>query len=151
MDAAIDATRNKNKYVVCFGDSITQLGGSSPQGWAALLQSRLMDFNGDTKYIVHNAGVGGNTTGMALDRFPVDVLPFLPAIVIVEFGINDCFVNLHTVQNRITIEEFKHKLDELIRLIEAAGGKPVLVVNHFMNDDKSYKQGNGVTVHGITL
>lgn len=146
MDDAIEATSNKNKYVVCFGDSITQLGFASPRSWAVLLQSRLKDSAEGDKFIVHNAGAGGNTTAMALDRFHTDVLPFLPGIVIIEFGINDCFVNLHTVQNRITIEEFKHKLDELIRLIEAAGGRPVLVVNHFMNDDKSYKQGNGKTL-----
>lgn len=137
--------KQKSKTIVCFGDSITEQGGQSPNGWTILLQEK---FNISRKgsYIIHNAGIGGNTTANALDRFHTDVLPFLPATVLIEFGINDSFVNVHTKQNRITISEFKRKLKEIIRLIQSAGGKCVLIANHLMNDKKSYEQGNGKTL-----
>lgn len=130
------------KHIICFGDSITEAGGNSPEGWTISLQEKL-NTSCEGNYIVHNAGIGGNTTALALDRFHTDVLPFLPAMVLIEFGINDSFVNLHTKQNRVTISEFKRKLKEIIRLIHVAGGSCVLLVNHLLNDAKSYKQGNG--------
>lgn len=135
-------TSQNVEHIICFGDSITEAGKASRDGWTILLQEKL---NSSRKgnYVVHNAGVGGNTTALALDRFNTAVLPFLPATVLIEFGINDSFVNLHTKQNRVTISEFKRKLNEIIRLIHEAGGRCILLVNHILDDTRSYEQGNG--------
>ena len=72
----------KGKNIMCFGDSLpfgygAKAGGDYPTTLASL-----------TKIPVINAGVNGDTTYQALDRFEADVLSKDPCLVIVEFGAN---------------------------------------------------------------
>ena len=133
------------KTLLCFGDSITRRGGLPPSGWVWQLQYRLATAE-PGRWIVHNAGVGGNTTTLALDRFLTEVQPWLPAIVLVEFGINDCYIWTHAQVPRVSVDEYRRNLTEIARQIRAGGGTPVFIVNHPMATEGGHTQGNRATV-----
>ncbi|MEI4770032.1 SGNH/GDSL hydrolase family protein [Psychrobacillus sp. FJAT-51614] len=87
--------------VVCFGDSITARKEGFP--------SPILTFKLTTKlknYHFINAGISGNTTEQAMQRFEKDVLARKPDIVTVLFGANDSsihkFVELDTFKQNIT-------------------------------------------------
>jgi acyl-CoA thioesterase-1 len=73
--------------VVAFGDSLTSGPGLRPeQTYPALLQQRIE--NEDRDYIVVNAGVSGDTSTEALDRFDRALVP-RTKILILAIGAND--------------------------------------------------------------
>ena len=129
--------------IVCYGDSITK-AGPVPDGmrWPVLLQNHLNEWNPGL-YSVRSQGVGGNTSTQGLDRMLTDLLPFLPAVVLLEFGFNDASVPDHRRTNRVGIQEFRSNLKELIRVVKAGGGYPLLIANHPVIGRKGSKQANG--------
>lgn len=130
--------------IVCFGDSIT-FGKREPVGfaWTAQVATELnRSFPG--KFEVFNRGVGGNTTAQGLERFAADVAPLLPAVVLVEFGFNDAHVAAGIGVHRVGLSEFQRNLLEMIRLVRAGKGRPVLLANHPIPADRTGTiQGNG--------
>ena len=78
--------------LVAFGDSTTAIRSTVPKVYAQILQGELPQALGGS-VAVHNAGVGGNTTYDALSRINADVLARHPNVVIVQFGINDSWVD----------------------------------------------------------
>lgn len=132
--------------IICFGDSITQAADRSEgDRWPTVLQIALDDWRVGT-YRVFNRGLGGNTTANGLARFADDVLPLLPGVLVVEFGINDCN---HPTWRRVPavgVEEYKKNLREFHRICRANKGVCVFVVNHPLSRAK-LPQGNGRTLH----
>ncbi len=128
--------------VICFGDSITE-GEEFPEAlrWTTMLQE-LLDAAEPNTYSVHNRGIGGNTTAQALDRFAADVLPLLPGLVIVEFGLNDANYPDWSHVPRVSLAEFQRNLAEFHRVITAKKGTCVFVINHSIGAVPG-KQGNG--------
>lgn len=82
---------------VCLGDSITQFGSEtgtlSGAPFSSITSRNIFDsFNaqmGNPLKIVNRAGVGGNTVAQMLARFPTDVAPYKPRLVILEGMSND--------------------------------------------------------------
>ncbi len=111
--------------IVCFGDSITHgYGLDDTQRWTGLLAQALPGHD------VRNHGVCGNTTALALDRIIADILPLLPGICIIEFGLNDCALYAGRLRPRVSISEFRDNLDEIVSLCQTAGGICLLVAHH---------------------
>ncbi|MBE2205646.1 MAG: hypothetical protein IAE94_15035 [Chthoniobacterales bacterium] len=132
------------KRIVCFGDSITAASGAHEGGrWTGRLQRQLDDRMGDG-WQVYNRGIGGNTTWQALDRFDTDVKPLLPAYVLIEYGFNDGSVPEGRRIPRCGLPAFRENLAEIVRMVRAGKGRPILVVNHPITDTKT-GQGNGRT------
>lgn len=103
--------------IVAFGDSLTAGFGAEPgKSFPDFLQKDL-DAQG-LKWRVVNAGVSGNTTTDGLDRVK-EVLAYKPRVTIVEFGGNDGLRGL-------PIETTRSNLDQIIRMLQAAGSKVVL-------------------------
>jgi lysophospholipase L1-like esterase len=130
--------------LICFGDSITN-GKSQPEGrrWTALVAAEL-DQRFPGQFEVHNRGVGGNTTAQGLERFSGDVTPNLPGIVLIEFGFNDASVPPGFMTSRVGLGEFQRNLAEIIRLVRAGRGQPVLLTNHPIPRIRAVgEQGNG--------
>lgn len=69
------------RRIVCIGDSITygQLLDDRNKAWPALIRG----------YSVTAMGVPGDTTRLALERWPSDVQQQKPTIAIIQFGHND--------------------------------------------------------------
>lgn len=125
--------------IVCFGDSATAGHGYGDDlRWTGLLAASLPG------HTVHNRGAGGNTSAMALDRIVGDILPLLPGIVIVEFGLNDCALYPGRRRPRVSLEEFRANLGEILDLCTAAAGRCLLIANHAVNQPIA-RQGSGRT------
>lgn len=127
--------------IICFGDSITE-GSEFPEDlrWPSLLQDMLDEYEPD-KFAVHNKGIGGDTTATALDRFETDVLPLLPGMVLVQFGLNDANIYDWAKYSRVSLYEFKKNLREFYRAILRKRGTCIFIVNHAIGDVRG-KQGN---------
>lgn len=130
--------------VMCFGDSITHAASfAEADRWPVILQ-RLLDDRQPGAWKVYNRGIGGNTTCQGSDRFNDAVIPWLPAILLIEFGFNDCNVRDWTTQSRVHIDQFKRKLDEFITIARQHDSRPVLIVNHTIGE-RGIVQPNGQT------
>ena len=132
--------------IICFGDSITA-GSSESERWTTLLQGRLDSTKPGCCQVV-NRGIGGHTSAQGLDRIEQDVLALLPAVVLIEFGFNDCNTRPPFIVPRVGVEEYKKNLSELHRLV-AKNGTPVFIINHPATREEM--QGNGKTYRENTI
>jgi lysophospholipase L1-like esterase len=74
--------------LICHGDSLTEGAEVEPAyRWPALVANGL-------RITVANTGIGGDTTGGLLSRFPVDVVPKRPRFVLLLGGTNDLWWDL---------------------------------------------------------
>lgn len=130
--------------IICFGDSITEGGDvEHSKRWTSLLQARLDEnFPGD--YRVINKGIGGNTSAQGFDRYCDDVLPYLPGLLLVEFGFNDANVKDWSIEPRVSVGEFIRNLREFHRIATANNSSCVFILNHSIADVEGV-QGNGLT------
>ncbi len=133
--------------VVCFGDSITMCAAEAEADrWTARL-AFLLERHFPGKYDVFNRGIGGNTTALALDRIVTDVLALKPAMVLVEFGINDAYVYPWCRSPRVGLADYRRNLGEIVRLVRATKALPVLIVNHPLTlCGHLHSQGNGAAI-----
>ncbi|MEX0951735.1 MAG: SGNH/GDSL hydrolase family protein [Gammaproteobacteria bacterium] len=130
--------------IICFGDSITEAAEFPyEQRWPTLLQAQL-DALWPDGFMVLNRGVGGNTSAQGFDRFALDVLPFLPGILLLEFGLNDANVRDWARVPRVGVDEFRKNLREFQRLALHHGGQCVFVINHLLGDVVG-QQGNNAS------
>ncbi len=141
IDATAEHPVSEKFNIVCFGDSITE-GNEFPVElrWPSLLQEILDEYQ-PGKFSVHNKGADGDTTALALDRFSEDVLPLLPGMVLVQFGLNDANVYDWARRPRVSIYEFKKNLREFYSSIIRHKGTCIFIVNHAIGDVRG-KQGN---------
>lgn len=70
-----------------------------------------------------NAGVGGNTTQNAMNRFEQDVLQKNPGLVVIQFGINDSTIdvwkNPPETKPRVSKKEYIHNLEKITETLKA--------------------------------
>jgi len=110
--------------IVAFGDSTT-----APRGplhvYAALLEADLEETGIPARVI--NAGVPGDTTAMARQRFQKDVLTHKPTITIISFGINDAAIDVWkgATTPRVPIQEYEVNLRHFIEELRDIGSKIV--------------------------
>lgn len=123
-------TKKNNLNVICFGDSITHASDhAEADRWTAILQNRLKKVS-PSGYAVYNRGINGNTTALGLDRFQTEVLPLLPGLLVIEFGLNDANCKDWCRKPRVSIAEFEANLGEFVRLAQVSGGQALLIANH---------------------
>ncbi len=132
--------------IVTLGDSITRgtrEGVTNEQTFSHLLEQQLIASGRAVRVV--NQGVGGETTAGALARLDRDVLALRPAIVVVMYGTNDCWVDVGQKESRLSLEEFEHNLTELVKRLRVAGVEPIL-----MTEPCYAKQSpaNGLGEHG---
>jgi len=128
--------------IICFGDSITEGAEFTfNDRWTSLLQIKLDTVKPET-FSVHNKGIGGNTTAQGFDRLNEDVLPLLPGVVFIQFGLNDANVKDFSIESRVGLAEFEKNLKEFHRIIKAHNSVPVFILNHTIGEVDG-EQGNG--------
>ncbi len=134
---------NIPQRIICFGDSITHAQAyAEADRWTTQLAFHLEN-TAPGMHEVFNRGIGGNTTSLALDRIQTDIIPLLPGIVLMEFGINDAYVNSNAKIPRVALSGYIENLLELIRRIQTANGQPILVINHpITRSPQLHPQGN---------
>lgn len=121
--------------IAAFGDSIT-LGTSSGQVTEEQTYRRVLERNLNTtagrSVQVINAGVGGDTTELALGRLESDVLRHDPDWCIVIFGVNDAGYYRPDTDSfadtpRVPADTYRSNLHKIIERLQSAGINPVLV------------------------
>lgn len=115
MSKLIKSNALNGKTLVAFGDSLTNFCGNS-------YSSHIAEDLGVT---VINAGVGGNNTYHARERFEADVLSHKPDIVIIGFGGNDQAVKRDDRKSIVPIDEYRANLVYFLESIRAQGGDVV--------------------------
>ena len=114
--------------IVTFGDSTTATR-TGLVVYSDLLEKKLKETW--PKVSVINAGVKGNTTEMAAKRFEHDVLSQAPAVVVIQFGINDSAVdvwkNPPATASRVSLEQYRANLRYFVLASRARGAQVVLM------------------------
>ncbi|QDU46202.1 multifunctional acyl-CoA thioesterase I and protease I and lysophospholipase L1 [Symmachiella dynata] len=130
--------------IVTLGDSITKgvRSGVKPQEtFAALLQAALKEQGREVE--VTNVGIGGERTDQALKRLD-KIIALKPGIVTVMYGTNDSYVDIGKTESRITVDEYRDNLMQIVKRLRKAGIQPVLMTEPRWG--KTAKQ-NGVGEH----
>ena len=110
------------KKLVVFGDSITALGT-----WGKGTAEELNMY-------FYNAAIGGITTKQGIERFKSTVVGSEADFVTICFGQNDLIMTGYNTP-RITLDEFKQNLKELIRMALDIDAKPILLTTNPLNPD----------------
>lgn len=106
--------------VVLFGDSTTARRPAEVKSvYAVHLQEKLIAAGLD--HVVANRGIPGHNTGHAIARFESDVLSLKPALVVIQFGLNDAAINLNDdppatgprVSKKIYLANLQHMIEAL--------------------------------------
>jgi len=116
------------RTIVAFGDSTTAPRGPLQTYSAILAENSSMS---DLPFRVINAGIGGNNTNHARDRFDRDVLRHKPDVVVIQFGINDAAVDVWktppATESRVSLEEFESNLRYFVNTLKDAGTQVILM------------------------
>ncbi len=109
----------KNSTILIYGDSLSAAYGiSQQQGWATLLQKKLISQH--YQYDVINASISGETSSGGLSRLPFALTKFKPNIIVLELGANDGLRGL-------SVKEMSKNLSAMIMLSKKAKVKVLLV------------------------
>ena len=124
--------------IVTFGDSTTAPRKGVKNVYADRLPSLLAKHG--IKAQVINAGVGESHTGRlednpkhkrahALDRFDKTVRAHKPDVVIIQFGINDSWIDHGESEapSRIDVTHYQRNLTHMVRTLKADGAKVILM------------------------
>src|ERR1700726_3106133 len=110
------------------GDSITFGQYIDPAlRWTSLVERRLHEvLPPDLEIRAFNRGISGETTRMGLERFPPDIQDLEPAVLTIQFGLNDC--NCWQSDRglpRVSEGAFKANLIEMIERARAFGADDI--------------------------
>ena len=122
------ATIGPSVRIVTLGDSITKAvrpGVGPTETFASLLGAdlRARGINAETI----NVGIGGEKTNQALVRLEQDVLSQQPTFVTIMYGTNDSYHDKGASAPRLTIEQYRDNLTQIIEKIRLAGAFPILM------------------------
>lgn len=121
-------TPTRELIIVAFGDSTTALRDNLIV-YADKIEAGLND-RGFTVKVV-NSGIAGNDTDMASARFNQDVLAHNPDVVIIQFGLNDCSIDVWkdppASEPRVTAERYRANIEEFVDQLQAVGATVILM------------------------
>jgi lysophospholipase L1-like esterase len=132
---AADHPAGKVIHIVALGDSTT-----APYDWAPQVKRVYASCLPETLAIhgihveVVNAGIGDTTTAQALARLDRDVRSHKPDVVIVQFGINDSWIDADEGKTlpRLTRTQYGDNLRTIIGILRRDGAQPVLMTPNSM-------------------
>jgi len=113
--------------IVLFGDSVTTGYGVDPGESYAGLLTKIMrsDIYGDIQMV--NAGVNGDDSSEALERFERDVLTHNPDIVVIQFGLNDSQNNL------VNVRTFRSNIANMVSRLPVGCTAVLMTSNTFLD------------------
>jgi len=114
--------------IVALGDSITKgvrTGVAVEETFAARIQAALREQGIAAE--VTNVGIGGERTDQALVRLDKEVIAKEPQIVTIMYGTNDSYVDPGQREPRLTEQQYRDNLVQLVQRLRRAGIKPILM------------------------
>jgi len=137
----MDKITASNRPIVLFGASSTALRPGT-KTYAELLQQTFQEKNIPIEVI--NAGVPGNTTALALQRFQKDVLDHNPSLVVIQIGINDSAVDVWKdpplEKPRVELPVYLMNLESMIDRIQDQNGEVILMSPQRMSWSKKTRE-----------
>ena len=139
-DSASSARSDKPIRIVALGDSTTEAGweGNAKSVYPERLEAAL-EARGIAVEMI-NAGISNTTSRQAVQRLDADVRRFDPDYVIIQFGINDSWIDasLGRTEPRLTLDEYAGYLRTIIATMRADGAKPILMTANPMRWSELY-------------
>lgn len=127
--------RVKNKKIVFFGDSITQMG-VNPGGYISVMKDMLVQQN-IQNYELAGAGIGGNKVYDLYLRMPQDVIAQSPDIVVIYVGVNDVW-HKATYGTGTDADKFEKFYRAIIKELQLHNIKPMLVTPAVIGEKNDY-------------
>jgi len=128
-EPASSARSGTSIRIVALGDSTTEAGweGNAESVYPERLEAALEARGIGVEMI--NAGISNTTSRQAVERLDADVRRFDPDYVIIQFGINDSWIDasLGRTEPRLTLAEYEGYLKTIIATLRADGAKPILM------------------------
>ncbi|MBV9961321.1 MAG: G-D-S-L family lipolytic protein [Parafilimonas sp.] len=128
-------SRAKNKKVIFFGDSITQMG-AQPGGYISLMKDMLSQQN-ITNYDLIGAGIGGNKVYDLYLRMPEDVIAQSPDVVVIWVGVNDVW-HKSSFGTGTDADKFEKFYRAIIQQLQAHNIKVMLVTPTTIGEKNDY-------------
>ena len=120
----------KKIKILLLGDSITKgtvLGVEANHTFAHFLKSYFDKQHLDVEII--NAGISGECADQALDRLKDEVITLQPDIVTIMYGTNDAYIDEGKEEGRLSLEEYKRKMANIIRQLQDEQIRVVLMTS----------------------
>jgi lysophospholipase L1-like esterase len=145
----------KKIKIVALGDSITngvRVDVKEEDTFRHLMQEELAQKTGFEIEVI-NAGVNGDITTTAIHRLK-NVLRYNPDYVTIMYGVNDAGYYRPVTDSmadtpRVSAHDFKSNLEIIIKTIQNAGAKPILVTPVPMNKAYAHKDFPAYVENGL--
>jgi lysophospholipase L1-like esterase len=138
--APASRVRGRPIRIVALGDSTTEASweGNAKTVYAERLAAGLEAQGVEVEMI--NAGLSDTTSLQAVARLDSDVRRYAPDYVIVQFGINDSWIDASQGRTtpRLTLDEYTASLETIIRTLRADGARPILMTPNPMRWSELY-------------
>lgn len=128
-------TKAKNKRVIFFGDSITQMG-VQPNGYISVMKDMLAQ-QGITNYDLIGAGIGGNKVYDLYLRMDSDVIQQSPDVVVIWVGVNDVW-HKTLFGTGTDADKFEKFYRAIIKKLQDNGSKVMLVTPSTIGEKNDY-------------
>ncbi len=114
--------------IITLGDSITKgvRSGVKAEETFAALTAKSLKVKGIPAEVT-NVGIGGERTDQALVRLARDVIAKKPHVVAIMYGTNDSYVDKGNTESRISAEEYRDNLVQLVERLRRESIQPVLM------------------------
>ena len=138
----VGASSGSPVRIVALGDSTT----ATARDWAPEIKEVYADClpaalaRRGLPVVVFNAGIGDTTTREAVARLDRDVLSHHPNLVVVQFGINDSWIDVDQgkTRPRLSRSEYRDNLRTIIRRVREQGAAVVLMTPNSMRWEDPY-------------
>ena len=115
---------DRQKKVLFFGDSITELG-IKPNGYIRVIEDLIRNEDKLTQYELIGKGIGGNKIYDLYLRMDEDVLKLQPDIVVIYIGVNDIW-HKSMMGTGTDYDKFGKFYNAVVKKIQVAGSKVIL-------------------------
>ena len=125
--------------IVALGDSTTEAWeGNAERVYPERLAVALKAHGFQVEVI--NAGLSDTTSAQAVARLDADVRRFDPDYVIVQFGINDSWIDANEgrTEPRLTLDQYTANLEAIVSALRSDGATPILMTPNPMRWSEQY-------------
>ncbi|MCX6997790.1 MAG: SGNH/GDSL hydrolase family protein [Kiritimatiellaeota bacterium] len=142
---AADVLVKDGQKIAFLGDSITQAGAQTPQGYVRLVISGLEAIG--VKATAIPAGISGHKSNQMLARLEKDVLSKKPDWMTLSCGVNDVWHGA----NGVPLDQYKENITKIVEQCQAAGVKVMVLTATMIKEDQANALNQKLTAYNEFL